>query len=85
MLHNNNGYKLGTNGGTLDMAQLAGVQKRFERSARLFGAVETVAGGTEFIEVPKNKSLIVAARTELGEEAFSEAWDKGKAIYLQRR
>jgi hypothetical protein len=73
------------------LAVVAGVQGEVERSARLFGAAE---GLLQAVEAPvydyyePNRSLyrrtVAAVRSQLGEEDFEEAWERGWVMAFEQ-
>jgi hypothetical protein len=71
-----------------DFAILAGRQKQHERAARLLGAAEALCqtlGRTPPLTDPGQYAHTVdSARDALGEEAFAAAWEKGRAMSLER-
>ena len=70
------------------LACLAAAQGRMEEAGRLFGATETHAVAVETQLDPvwhaDHKRWVAAARTQLGEEAFSAAWAAGAAMELEQ-
>jgi hypothetical protein len=73
------------------LAVVAGVRGEAERSARLFGAAE---GLLQAVEAPvydyykPNRSLYertkAVVRSRLGESAFEEAWEQGRAMTFEQ-
>ena len=73
------------------LAVVAGVQGEAERSARLFGAAE---GLLQAVEAPVYdyyepnrylyKRTVAAARSQLGESAFEEAWAEGQEMTFEQ-
>jgi non-specific serine/threonine protein kinase len=67
--------------------ELAAASGRAERAARLLGAAQAVrdAHGSTLQPVnrPIHASSLAAARQALGDAAFSDAWDAGRAMQLE--
>jgi non-specific serine/threonine protein kinase len=68
-------------------AQLAAAQKQFRRAAVLWGSAEQLRHTLNQLLDPLreklNTSSIPAARTQLGEETFAEAWAEGQRMKMQ--
>ena len=67
------------------LAGVAGTQGRVARAARLWGAAEALLEAIEvtayiYASDRSHQSRIPAARAQLGEAAFDEAWAEGKAM-----
>jgi tetratricopeptide (TPR) repeat protein len=71
-----------------DLAALAGRQGQYERAVQLLGAAEALAaptGHTLPIAVAEEyERTVAAARAALSEEAFSAAWEAGRALTLEQ-
>jgi tetratricopeptide (TPR) repeat protein len=67
-----------------DLAGLAGRQGQCERAARLLGAAEalyaTLGRTLPIASAPEYERTVAASRAALGEEAFTAAWQEGRAL-----
>jgi tetratricopeptide (TPR) repeat protein len=70
------------------MAEIAGLEGQPERLVRLFGAVEPLRSrlgvSSYTAEQIAHKRQLLAARTQLGENAFAAAWAEGRALTLEQ-
>ena len=71
-----------------ERAALAMAENAPPRAARLAGAAQAVREGMSAILPPKQRrtheQTVAAARAALGEDAFTEAWDAGRAMTLEQ-
>jgi hypothetical protein len=71
-----------------DFAGLAGRQGQWERAVRLLGAAETLGATLDrtlpVSDAAEYERTVAAARDALGEEAFTEAWEAGRAMTLEQ-
>jgi predicted ATPase/class 3 adenylate cyclase len=70
------------------VAKLAGASAEAERTARLFGAAETlrdaIGGPLTHLEQAGYDRSVAAVRTALGEAAFAAAWAERRALSLEQ-
>jgi predicted ATPase/class 3 adenylate cyclase len=69
------------------LACTAGAQGEAERSAILFGAAEGLREAEGYQQAPRDRSLrepyLAAAHVEVGEAAWSAAWEKGRSMQFE--
>lgn len=69
------------------LACTAGAQAEAERSAILFGAAEGLREAEGYQQAPRDRSLrepyLAAAHVEVGEAAWSAAWEKGRSMQFE--
>jgi non-specific serine/threonine protein kinase len=83
--------EIGDKGGTAwcleRLAELAGSHAEWERAGRLLGAAHTlrdsVGSVVDTADRPDYERTTKAVRAELGEAAFSEAWEAGRGMALR--
>jgi tetratricopeptide (TPR) repeat protein len=69
------------------LACTAGSRGDAERASRLFGAAEALREATGYQQAPRDRSLrepyLAAARSQVGEAAWSEAWEEGRSMQFE--
>jgi predicted ATPase/class 3 adenylate cyclase len=81
------GDKLVASDSVEGLACTAGARGEAERSAILFGAAEGQREAEGYEQAPRDRSLrepyLAAAHAQLGEAAWSAAWEKGRSMQLE--
>lgn len=69
------------------LARVAGAEGNAQRAARLLGAAanlrETIGAPLPPVDRPEYERCVAAARSVLGEAAFTAAWAKGQVMTLE--
>ena len=69
------------------LACAAGAKRDVERAARLFGAAQAQRESVGYLQTPREHALRepypAATRSQLGEAAWAEAWEKGRSLTFE--